>query len=234
MKAKAKILLAEDDENLGYILSEYFKMNQFDIVLCKSGLQALKMYQKTTFDICVFDIMMPEMDGFTLAKHIREIDIQIPILFLTAKMLKVDKLKGFNIGADDYIVKPVDEEELIARINAVLKRTQYNSTIKDSINKYDIGIYSFNYANQTLSLNSNKQSLTVKEAEILKALCDCQGNILDRKLILKKLWGEQDYFTRKSMDVFIYKLRKYLSKDKNIEIKNVHGKGFILELRKLN
>ncbi len=231
MITKAKILLAEDDESLGYILSEYLSMNQFDVVLCKTGLEALKMYQKTTFDICVFDVMMPEMDGFTLAKNVRTVDAQIPIIFLTAKMLKIDKLKGFNIGADDYIVKPVDEEELIARINAILKRTQRHDKIKSTNKEYSIGSYVFNYSKQALYLDDKKQSLTIKEAEILKALCDCQGTILDRKRILKQLWGEQDYFTRKSMDVFIYKLRKYLSKDKNVQISNVHGKGFILEVK---
>ena len=232
MRTKAKILLAEDDENLGYILSEYLSMNQFDITLCKTGVEALKMYQKMVFDICIFDIMMPEMDGFSLAKHIREADNQIPILFLTAKMLKVDKLKGFKIGADDYMVKPVDEEELIARIEAVLKRTQFYIEIDDAKTEYTIGKYKFNFSNQTLEINSNIQMLTIKEAEILKALCDRQGQILDRKLTLKKLWGEQDYFTRKSMDVFIYKLRKYLSNDATVQIKNVHGKGFILEILK--
>lgn len=231
MTTKTKILLAEDDESLGYILSEYLIMNRFDVTLCKSGTEALKMYQKIAFDICVFDIMMPEIDGFTLAKQIRDKDTQIPIIFLTAKMLKVDKLKGFNLGADDYIVKPVDEEELIARINAVLKRTRFQFLSENDSSEYQIGLYTFNYSNQKLCLDDNKQSLTVKEAEILKALCDCQGNILDRKLILKKLWGEQDYFTRKSMDVFIYKLRNYLSEDPNVEIKNVHSKGFILEIR---
>lgn len=232
MRTNVRILLAEDDENLGYILSEYLSMNQFDVTLCKTGLTALKTYQKTLFDICVLDVMMPEMDGFTLAKQIKEIDTHIPILFLTAKMLKVDKLKGFKLGADDYIVKPIDEEELIARIKAVLKRTQFSGNIKKKIDQYVIGSYTFNYKNQTLLINDHKQSLTVKETEILKALCDCQGNILNRKLILKELWGEQDYFTRKSMDVFIYKLRKYLSKDSNIQIKNIHGKGFVLETKK--
>ena len=232
MTTKAKILLAEDDKNLGYILSEYLTMNQFDITLCKTGVEALKMYQKRVFDMCIFDVMMPEMDGFSLAKRIRDIDTQIPILFLTAKMLKVDKLKGFKIGADDYIVKPVDEEELIARIEAVLKRTQFYNQTENIETEYIIGNYEFNFSRQTLKINNNAQSLTIKEAEILKALCDSQGNILDRKLTLKKLWGEQDYFTRKSMDVFIYKLRKYLSEDSTIEIRNVHGKGFILEVRK--
>jgi len=231
MTTKAKILLAEDDDNLGYILSEYLIMNKFDITLCKTGMEALKKYQKSVYDICIFDVMMPEMDGFSLAKHIRDIDKHIPIIFLTARMLKVDKLKGFNIGADDYIVKPVDEEELIARIEAVLRRTQYKSNSDKSRAIYTIGKYQFNTTNQTLSINGTSKSLTIKEAEILKALCDCQNAILDRRHILKKLWGEQDYFTRKSMDVFIYKLRKYLAQDPAIEIKNVHGKGFILEVK---
>jgi two-component system, OmpR family, response regulator len=228
MKCIAKILIAEDDENLGYILSEYLKMHDFEVHLSKNGEEALKMYYKQAFDLCIFDIMMPKLDGYSLAKKIREENINIPIIFLTAKTLKVDKLKGFNIGADDYIVKPVDDEELIARIKAILKRVSNNKPI--TVNTiFNIGEYIFDFNNQTLTIGKEKRILTTKESEILRALCESDGEILNRKIILNKLWGENDYFNRKSMDVFIYKLRKYLSKDTNIKIKNIHGKGFILE-----
>ncbi|MEO0552212.1 MAG: response regulator transcription factor [Bacteroidota bacterium] len=227
--SSAKILLAEDDENLGYILKEYLEMKEYQVTLARDGEEGLDYFQQANYDLCLLDVMMPKKDGFTLATEIRAMNTTIPIIFLTAKALKVDKLKGFKIGADDYIVKPVDEEELDARIRAIIKRS---SPVADSTSSnYEIGNYQFDYANLRLSLNGEVQQMTQKEGDMLKALCDHQGNILDRQSTLKSLWGESDYFNRRSMDVFISRLRKYLSKDPSITIRNVHGKGFVLEVK---
>lgn len=228
MNDKTKILLVEDDGNLGYILKEYLGMHEFDVTWAKDGEAGLDAFKVGHFDLCVLDIMMPKMDGFTLAEEIKAIEQNVPIVFLTAKSLKIDKLKGFKVGADDYIVKPVDEEELIARINAIIKRSTFNNQ-KDTSSEFIIGSYVFDFLNQTLSRDGQKQSITTKEAEILRQLCLHKGKLLDRKVTLKQLWGETDYFNRRSMDVFISKLRKYLSADPSIKITNVHGKGFILE-----
>ncbi len=224
-----RILLAEDDKNLGYMLSEYLVMNNFDVTLAKDGEEAIEVFQKGSFDLCVLDVMMPKADGFLVAERIRKSDEHLPIIFLTARALKVDKLKGFKIGADDYIIKPVDEEELMARINAIVKRFRISSGVSTT-STYQIGQYSFDYENQQLRIGNYKRSITAKEADVLRALCDCQGNILDRKTTLKSLWGESDYFNRRSMDVFISKLRKYLSEDPSVKIRNVHGRGFVLEI----
>ena len=228
MSEKTQILLVEDDNNLGYILKEYLGMYEFEVTWAKDGEAGLNTYKTGKFDLCVLDVMMPKMDGFTLAEEIKAIAPNLPIVFLTAKSLKVDKLKGFKVGADDYIVKPVDEEELIARINAIIKRSS-NNILKNTSSEFTIGSYVFDFQNQTLFREDKKQGLTTKEAEILRQLCLHKGKLLDRKVTLKQLWGETDYFNRRSMDVFISKLRKYLSDDPNIKITNVHGKGFILE-----
>ncbi|MEM9390501.1 MAG: response regulator transcription factor [Bacteroidota bacterium] len=228
--SSAKILLAEDDENLGYILKEYLEMKEYQVTLARDGEEGLEYFQQSNYDLCLLDVMMPKKDGFTLASEIRAMNTSVPIIFLTAKALKVDKLKGFKIGADDYIVKPVDEEELDARIRAIIKRS--SPAADNTRSNYKIGNYQFDYANLRLSLNGEVQQMTQKEGDMLKALCDHQGNILDRQSTLKSLWGESDYFNRRSMDVFISRLRKYLSKDPSITIRNVHGKGFVLEVRK--
>ncbi|MEM6737240.1 MAG: response regulator transcription factor [Bacteroidota bacterium] len=223
-----RVLLAEDDKSLGYVLQEYLTMNGYNVQLASDGKEGLKLYQRGAFDICILDIMMPIMDGFTLASEIRKMDEDIPIVFLTAKSLKVDKLKGFNVGADDYLVKPVDEEELSARIRAIVRRSKKPE--KQTGQVYELGSYSFDYQNQRLSLGREQITITQKEAQILKALCDNEGNILDRNTALREMWGQSDYFNRRSMDVFISKLRKYLSKDPSISIQNVHGRGFILKV----
>ena len=224
---KYSILLVEDDSSLGYILKEYLEMHHFAIELAKDGEAAVSVFQRSHFDLCILDIMLPKKDGFSLAAEIKSLDEKMPIIFLTARSLKIDKLKGFNIGADDYLVKPVDEEELIARINAVLRRA-FPSAEKQSEKEVQIGNFVFDFANQTLLLGDRKYFITMREAEILKLLYEHRGKILDRKHVLKRLWGESDYFTRRSMDVFISRLRKYLSHDPSIEIKNVHGKGYVL------
>jgi DNA-binding response OmpR family regulator len=221
------ILLVEDDNSLGYILKEYLEMHKFIITLAKDGEEGLQIFNRMHFDLCILDVMLPKKDGFTLAYEIKQLNEKMPVIFLTSKALKIDKLKGFKLGADDYILKPVDEEELIARIEAVMRRA--NAALQSNEpTKFVIGKYVFDYTNQALTLGNKKQVITVKEAAILKLLCEHRGRILDRKNTLKKLWGESDYFTRRSMDVFISRLRKYLCDDPSIEIKNVHGKGYVL------
>ncbi|MEQ8906877.1 response regulator transcription factor [Ekhidna sp.] len=224
------VLLAEDDKNLGYLIKEYLLMNGYEVQLACDGEEGLELFNRSTFDICILDVMMPKVDGFVLASEIRKLDESVPIVFLTAKALKVDKLKGFNIGADDYLIKPIDEEELAARIQAILKRSNRSDIATGRT--YDIGKYLFDYSNQRLIIEGNEIALTQKETEILKALCDHQGKILDRNNALKEMWGKNDYFNRRSMDVFISRLRKYLSKDRAISIKNIHGRGFILKVEK--
>ena len=223
------ILLVEDDESFGYILKEYLEINDFSVTLARDGDQGLKTFQRNQFDLCLLDVMMPLKDGFTLAKEIREIDQDIPFMFLTAKALKVDKLKGFRLGCDDYIVKPIDEELLIARIKALIKRACADSTGHEIKALFDLGKYTFDFANQSLSINGDIQRLTEKEARILKLLCESKNQVLDRNKALKSIWGHSDFFNRKSMDVFIHKLRQYLKHDESLRIVNVRGKGFILE-----
>ncbi len=222
-----KILLAEDNETLGYILKEYLEMKGFNIHWEKDGKKAWKAFTERPFDLCVLDVMMPEIDGFTLAGKIKTEDQAMPIVFLTAKSLKVDVLKGFNLGADDYIKKPVDEEELVARINAVLSRTQIEASIS-KITHYNIGNYVFDKKNQKLSLEEDHRYLTERETRLLLALCKNKNNLTERATVLKDIWGKNDYFNRKSMDVFISRLRKYMAADPRIKIVNVHGSGFIL------
>jgi DNA-binding response OmpR family regulator len=224
-----RILLVEDDTSLGYILKEYLEMHHFHVALVKDGEAAVQAFNRLPIDVCILDVMLPKKDGFTVASEIKKLNEKMPLIFLTAKSLKVDKLKGFNLGADDYMVKPVDEEELIARINAVMRRVQPET--EENGNQFRIGKYIFDFSNQVLMMDDQKQFMTVRETAVLKLLCEHQGKIMDRKLALKSLWGENDYFTRRSMDVFISHLRKYLSADPSIEIRNVHGKGYVLSLK---
>jgi DNA-binding response OmpR family regulator len=220
------ILLVEDDASLGYILKEYLELHHFHIVLEKDGESAIRAFKALPIDVCILDVMLPKKDGFTVAYEIKQINGNIPLIFLTARSLKVDKLKGFNLGADDYLVKPVDEEELIARIHAVMRRVDARSGPSES--HYQIGEYVFDHRNQVLIHGDQRQFMTVRESAMLQLLFEHRGRILDRKQALNRLWGESDYFTRRSMDVFISHLRKYLSEDPNIEIRNVHGKGYVL------
>jgi len=221
----AKILLVEDDETLGYVLKSYLEMKSFQVDWVKDGQAAYSAFAKQPYDLGILDVMMPVMDGFSLAEKLKTENEKFPIIFLTAKALKVDKLKGFNLGADDYIIKPVDEEELVARIHAVLRRVN-PSTSEPEI--HSIGQYTFDVKNQKLTYQEEDQYLTERETQILQLLCQNKGNLLARKQVLQNLWGKSDYFNRRSMDVFISKLRKYLSKDESIQITNVHGSGFIL------
>ncbi len=227
--SKPKILLVEDDTTLGYILKEYLEMKNFSVHWSKNGREGLRALKLANYNLCVLDVMMPEMDGFTMADKMREAGYSIPLLFLTAKSLKVDVLKGFSLGADDYIIKPVEEEELVARIQAILKRS---NRIEEAENKiFDIGDYQFDATNQKLTFQGEDKYLTERETQVLKLLCLNKGNLLSRQYVLQSIWGKSDYFNRRSMDVFISKLRKYLSKDERIQITNVHGSGFILSDR---
>ncbi|MDH5367224.1 MAG: response regulator transcription factor [Cyclobacteriaceae bacterium] len=217
------ILLAEDDKNLGFVIKDNLVHEGFNVTLCEDGLQAHSAFKRESFSLCVLDVMLPKMDGFKLAEQIRKTDKNIPILFLTAKSMVEDKLEGFKKGGDDYITKPFNMEELIYRINVFLKRT--SSTKGDKLS-YKIGNYTFDYNNLTLTVNFSTQKLTQKEADVLQLFCDHQGEVLKREYILKQIWGSDDYFLGRSLDVFISKIRKYLKKDRSINIINYHGIGF--------
>lgn len=230
MSENIKILLVEDDPNLSLVLQDYLEMLGYDIKLCKDGEEGLKAFKRRKYDLCIFDIMMPKKDGFSLAEDIRHVDDRIPIIFLTAKSLKEDRIKGFQIGCDDYITKPFSTEELSLRIKAILKRCQIDleNETKESI--FQLGIFTFDSDNMLLKTEDSEQNLTRKEAGLLKLLCINKNQLLSREYALKTVWGENDYFIGRSMDVFIAKLRKYLKSDPNISITNIHGTGFKLEI----
>jgi DNA-binding response OmpR family regulator len=225
---KVKVLLAEDDKNLGTILTSYLNAKGFPTTLCVNGKEAYDIFRKDKFDFCIIDVMMPIKDGFTLAKEIRQIDKKIPLLFLTAKSMQEDKLKGFEIGADDYLTKPFSMEELLMRMRAIIRRTTESKTLDTSRNYYDIGKFNFDYNRQILKIGDREQKLTSKESELLKMLCDNINEVLDRSIALKNIWLDDSYFNARSMDVYVTKLRKYLKEDPNIELINVHGVGFKL------
>lgn len=227
-KQKIKVLLAEDDPNLGKLLKEYLEAKNYDTTLAENGKAAFDSYHKQAYDICILDVMMPVKDGFTLAKEIRAMDQNIPIIFLTAKSMKEDAIEGFTIGADDYVTKPFAMEELLLRMNAVLRRTQ-QKTLNDSMQtEFEIGNFIFNYPHQSLIIKGKEKKLTTKEADLLKLLCINQNDVLDRNFALSSIWKDDNYFNSRSMDVYIAKLRKYLKADAKVEIINVHGKGFKL------
>jgi two-component system OmpR family response regulator len=228
-----KILLVEDDQNFGDVLRSYLEMHDYDVTLATDGEKGMESYNKGNFDLCIFDVMMPKKDGFTLAKEIREKDKEMPIIFLTAKSMKDDILKGFKIGADDYISKPFNSEELLYRIQAILKRSQTKADPREEIKEFTIGKYHFNFPLRILTFDpagpeEDKSKLSPKEAQLLRLFAIYINDILSRSEALTKIWGEDNYFTARSMDVFVTKLRKYLKKDENIEIVNIHGNGFQL------
>ncbi len=228
MEEKVKILLAEDDINLGSLLTQYLNAKGFETDLFADGEKAYDGYSKGQYDICILDVMMPKKDGFTLAKEIRMTNSKIPIIFLTAKTLKEDVLEGFKIGADDYIAKPFVMDELLFRIEAIMRRVSDGgdgATQKDS---YEIGEYNFDVNKQLLHKGDNTIKLTTKESELLALLCANKNNILERNFALKAIWKDDNYFNARSMDVYITKLRKHLNEDPAIEIINVHGKGYKL------
>ena len=226
MDEKLKILLCEDDENLGMLLREYLQAKGFTTELCADGELGYKAFLKTKFDICVLDVMMPKKDGFTLAKEIRNSNQDIPIIFLTAKTLKEDILEGFKIGADDYITKPFSMEELVFRIEAIIRRTKGKKNKESTV--YRIGQFTFDTQKQLLCLGDEQRKLTTKENELLALLCGHANEILQRDFALKTIWIDDNYFNARSMDVYITKLRKHLKDDPQIEIINIHGKGYKL------
>jgi len=223
---KVRLLLAEDDENLGSLLQEYLKARNFEADWVKDGEKAFRAFEKNHYDLCILDVMMPLKDGFTLASEIRMMNSEMPVIFLTAKSMKEDVLEGFTRGADDYITKPFSMEELIFRIEAILRRTKGGG---EGINNCkNIGKYEFDSQKQTLIIGEKIQNLTTKETELLKLLCNNKNRILERNYALKAIWFDDNYFNARSMDVYITKLRKYLKEDPSVQIINVHGKGYKL------
>lgn len=229
MKEEIKILLAEDDRNLGNLLREYLEAKGFSARLASNGKDAFDFFNKEKYDLCLLDVMMPVKDGFTLAREIRTADKNIPIVFLTAKSMKEDAIEGFSVGADDYITKPFSMEELLLRIYAILRRVK-NQTLKQSEqNEFQIGKYKFNHAERTLEMKGKKPvSLTTKESDLLKLLCLNSNDVVDRNFALRTVWQSDSYFSARSMDVYIAKLRKHLRHDPDVEILNIHGRGFKL------
>jgi len=232
--AANKILLVEDDQNFGDVLRSYLDMNDYQVTLATDGQLGLEAFKKGTFDLCIFDVMMPKKDGFSLAREIRERDTDVPIIFLTAKTMKEDILQGFRIGADDYISKPFNSEELLMRIQAVLKRVNKAADPRDEQREFNIGKFHFDYPLRMLTFNGiapdeeSKWKLSPKEADLLRLFCKYINDVTPRSEALNKIWHEDNYFTARSMDVFVTKLRKYLSLDPAVEIVNIHGNGFQL------
>jgi DNA-binding response OmpR family regulator len=227
---KISILLAEDDINLGFVISDQLRAEGYHVSLTTDGVEALKRFNEQPYHLCIFDVMMPKKDGFTLARDIRQINSDVPILFLTAKSMTEDKIEGFNAGGDDYLTKPFSVEELNLRIKSLLKRVNIRTEIPEE-KVFNVSEFIFDTENLTLTLGGNVQSLTKKEAQILKILYKFKNQVLPREVILNTVWGQDDYFVGRSLDVFITKLRKYLKEDETIQILNIHGVGFKLEIK---
>jgi DNA-binding response OmpR family regulator len=226
---KISILLAEDDINLGFVIADQLRAEGYHVSLTTDGVEALKRFNEQPYHLCIFDVMMPKKDGFTLARDIRQINSDVPILFLTAKSMTEDKIEGFNAGGDDYLTKPFSVEELNLRIKSLLKRVNIRTEIPEE-KVFNVSTFIFDTENLTLTLNGTSQSLTKKEAQILKILYKFKNQVLPREVILNTVWGQDDYFVGRSLDVFITKLRKYLKEDERIQILNIHGVGFKLEI----
>lgn len=227
-KEKNKILLVEDDANFGQVLRNYLELNDFVVELARDGILGLAAFRREKFDICLLDVMMPNMDGFTLAEEIRNVDPDIPLFFLSARSMKEDQLTGYKLGADDYITKPFDSELLLHKIKAILKRNQELHEKQHSQVEFIVGSYHFNSKLRILKHGATAQTLSPKENELLLMLCEYKNDLLPRELALKRIWGSDTYFNGRSMDVYIAKLRKYLKDDTNVEIVNIHGNGFRL------
>ncbi len=225
MNEKSRILYVEDDETLSFVTKDNLELHGYKVDHCLDGESSIEAFFKETYDLCILDVMLPKMDGFAVAEKIRATDPNVPILFLTAKSMKEDRIHGLKLGADDYITKPFSIEELILKIEVFLRRKYVSVSIND---QYKVGNYKFDYRNLVLSLDGEERNLTQKEADLLKMLLDHKNNVVKRSLILEKLWGEDDYFLGRSMDVFISRLRKYLSGDSKIKLDNIHGVGFKL------
>ncbi|MCO5259914.1 MAG: response regulator transcription factor [Crocinitomicaceae bacterium] len=224
-----KILLVEDDTSLGFVIADQLKRDGYKVTLCIDGAEGFKRFNEESFHLCIFDVMMPKMDGFTLAREVRKINKEVPILFLTAKAMTEDKIEGFKAGADDYLTKPFSVEELQLRVIALLKRVNIN--VEEEVDKIiTIGSYQFDSENYTLSNKDTSRTLTRKEAHILRILTKFKNQVTPREMILNAVWGQDDYFVGRSLDVFITKLRKYFKDDEHISISNIHGVGFKLEI----
>jgi len=228
---KLHIMLVEDDANLGMILKESLELRDYKVDHYKDGEIAWNNFTKNTYDLCLLDIMMPKKDGFTLAQEIRKVDTSVPIIFLTAKSMKEDKIEGFRVGADDYVTKPFSMEELELRIEAILRRAAKPKDIAIDQRSFQIASFTFNYDERKLISPTQSQNLTTKESDLLRLLCVHMNNILERDIALKSIWHDDNYFTGRSMDVYITKLRKYLKEDSNVEIVNIHGTGFRLMVK---
>lgn len=225
MKNKLSILLVEDEENFGVVLQNYLELNNYSVVLCKNGKDGLDQFKQGEYDLCVLDVMMPEMDGFTLANEIRRLNKQIPLVFLTAKTQKQDIVKGYQVGADEYITKPFDTELLLLKINAIVHRSAGS---KNNDTEFTLGHFVFNSITRELANGKKIQKLSPKETKLLELLCQNLNRVVPREVALNKIWKDDSYFAARSMDVFLAKLRKYLKSDERIEIMNVHGNGFRL------
>ena len=226
---KNKILLVEDDPNFGTVLKDYLSLNDYNVTLAKDGLEGLIMFKNDDYDLCILDVMMPRKDGFSLAKDIRGTNSEVPIIFLTAKTMKEDVLKGYQAGADDYLNKPFDSEVLLYKIKAILQRKEGDQNTEEEVFEFKLGRFDFNSKLRHLSFdNGEPQKLSPKESKLLKLLAIYKNDLMPRELALTKIWRDDNYFTSRSMDVYIAKLRKYLKFDENVEILNIHGEGFRL------
>ena len=224
-----RILLVEDDPNFGTVLKDYLSLNDYKVTLAKDGLEGLIMFKNDDFDLCILDVMMPRKDGFSLAKDIRSTNSEVPIIFLTARTMKEDVLKGYQSGGDDYLNKPFDSEVLLYKIKAILQRKETEQNIEEDVFEYKIGKFEFNSKLRHLSYDGGEiQKLSPKESKLLKLLATHKNDLMPRELALTKIWRDDNYFTSRSMDVYIAKLRKYLKPDENVEILNIHGEGFRL------
>lgn len=229
---KAQILLVEDDFNLGFVIQDNLTIEGYKVHLSRNGKEGLQKFNKNSYDLCILDVMLPEKDGFSLAEDIRKINLEVPIIFLTAKSMDEDKIKGFKAGGDDYITKPFNNEEFLLRVEAMLKRTKAKFVDKEAVGIYNIGAYKFDSSSFALiDKDENEKKLTKREAEILKLLCKHANKVLERSIVLNMIWGDDNYFNGRSLDVFITKLRKYLSDDEAVSINNIHGIGFKLEVK---
>ena len=225
---KLKILLVEDDLNLGLVIADHLKLQNYEVVSAEDGAEGLVKFNEGRFNLCILDVMLPVLDGFSLAQDIRRINAEIPILFLTAKSMTEDKIKGFEAGGDDYLTKPFSIQEFELRVKALLRRSR--PEFQEEVTNYSIGNYNYNIENQVLTFNESEKTLTKKEAQILKILCKHKNQVISREIILKGVWGQDDYFVGRSLDVFITKLRKYFAQDQRIVISNLHGVGFKFEV----
>ncbi len=227
-----KILLVEDDPNFGAILKDYLMLNDFEVVLAKNGMEGFEKFKKDTYDLCILDVMMPYKDGYTLAKEIREKNKEVPLIFLTAKTMKEDVLKGYKVGADDYLNKPFDSEVLLMKIKAIMQRKQSESKTDNLKFEFQIGKFHLNSKLRFLTYQNDEPiKLSPKENELLKILALHENDLMPRELALTKIWRDDNYFTSRSMDVYIAKLRKYLKSDEDVEILNIHGEGFRLVIK---